>query len=85
MDRDEIGWVDVNCINLAQDEDRGWTLVSTVVNFHFKCWHSVSGVEISCTPKLLYLWGQKKSDIDRIGDWMGFTASMGRHYTNLAI
>jgi len=55
MDHDEIGWGDVNCINLAQDEDRGWTLVSTVVNFHFKCWHSVLGVGISCTPKLPYL------------------------------
>jgi hypothetical protein len=55
MDHDEIGWGDVNCINLAQDEDRGWTLVSTVVNFHFKCWHSVLGVGISHTPKLRYL------------------------------
>jgi hypothetical protein len=23
MDHDEIGWGDVNCINLAQDEDGG--------------------------------------------------------------
>jgi hypothetical protein len=55
MDRDEIGGGDVNCISLAQDEDREWTLVSTVVNFHFKCWRSVLGVGISCTPKLPYL------------------------------
>jgi len=42
----------------------GWTLVSTVVNFHFKFRHSGLGVGISCTPKLPYLWGQKKSDIE---------------------
>jgi hypothetical protein len=55
MDHEEMGWGDVNCINLSQDEDRGWTLVSTVVNFYFKCWHSVLGVGIGCIPKLPYL------------------------------
>jgi hypothetical protein len=82
MDHDEIGWGDVNCVNLAQDEDGGCTLVSTVVNFHFKCWQSVLGVGISCTPKLPYFFVEKKSDINWIGDWMGFRASMGRQSTN---
>jgi hypothetical protein len=32
MDLREIGWGSVDCIQLAQDRDRWWALVHTVMN-----------------------------------------------------
>jgi hypothetical protein len=32
MDLREVGWGDMDWINLAQDRDRWWTLVYTVMN-----------------------------------------------------